>query len=41
VYVTPFLRIFGLPLNTFNVLSASVMVGIMIIPMISSLSETR
>jgi len=39
VYVTPFLRIFGLPLNTFNVLSASVMVGIMIIPMISSLSE--
>jgi len=39
VYVTPFLRFFGLPLNTFNVLSASVMVGIMIIPMISSLSE--
>jgi phosphate transport system permease protein len=39
VYVTPFLRIFGLPLNTFNVLSASVMVGIMIIPMVSSLSE--
>ena len=39
VYVTPFLRVFGLPLNTFNVLSASVMVGIMIIPMISSLSE--
>ncbi|WP_277542776.1 phosphate ABC transporter permease subunit PstC [Haloarcula laminariae] len=39
VYVTPFLRIFGLPLNTFNVLSASLMVGIMIIPMVSSLSE--
>jgi len=39
VYVTPFLRTFGLPLNTFNVLSASVMVGIMIIPMVSSLSE--
>jgi phosphate transport system permease protein len=39
VYVTPFLRVFGLPLNTFNVLSASVMVGIMIIPMVSSLSE--
>jgi phosphate transport system permease protein len=39
VYVTPFLRVFGLPLNTFNVLSASVMVGVMIIPMISSLSE--
>ncbi|MCU4716487.1 phosphate ABC transporter permease subunit PstC [Halapricum hydrolyticum] len=39
VYVTPFLRTFGFPLNTFNVLSASVMVGIMIIPMVSSLSE--
>ena len=39
VYVTPFLRFFGLPLNTFNVLSASVMVGIMIIPMVSSISE--
>jgi len=39
VYVTPFLRVFGLPLNTFNVLSASLMVGIMIIPMVSSLSE--
>jgi len=39
VYVTPFLRVFGLPLNTFNVLSASIMVGIMIIPMVSSLSE--
>jgi len=39
VYVTPFLRLFGLPLQTFNVLSASVMVGIMIIPMVSSLSE--
>jgi len=39
VYVTPFLRLFGLPLNTFNVVSASLMVGIMIIPMVSSLSE--
>jgi len=39
VYVTPFLRTLGLPLNTFNVLSASLMVGIMIIPMVSSLSE--
>jgi phosphate transport system permease protein len=38
-YVTPFLRTFGLPLNTFNVLAASLMVGIMIIPMVSSLSE--
>ncbi|MGM0590400.1 MAG: phosphate ABC transporter permease subunit PstC [Halobacteriota archaeon] len=39
VYLTPFLRIFGLDLGTFNVLSASIMVGIMIIPMVSSLSE--
>ena len=39
VYVTPFLQALGLPLNTFNVLSASVMVGVMIIPMVSSLSE--
>jgi phosphate transport system permease protein len=39
VYVTPFLQSLGLPLNTFNTLSASIMVGIMIIPMVSSLSE--
>ncbi|WP_181684950.1 phosphate ABC transporter permease subunit PstC [Halorhabdus salina] len=39
VYVTPFLAAFGLPVGTFNVLSASIMVGIMIIPMVSSLSE--
>ena len=39
VYVTPFLATFGLPVGTFNVLSASIMVGIMIIPMVSSLSE--
>ncbi len=39
VYVTPFLRRFGLDLGTFNVLSASIMVGILIIPMVSSLSE--
>ncbi|WP_136716137.1 phosphate ABC transporter permease subunit PstC [Halorientalis salina] len=39
VYVTPFLRVLGLPVATFNVLSASLMVGIMIIPMVSSLSE--
>jgi phosphate transport system permease protein len=39
VYLTPFLRQFGLDLGTFNVLSASLMVGIMIIPMVSSLSE--
>jgi len=39
IYLTPFLRRFGLDLGTFNVLSASIMVGIMIIPMVSSLSE--
>ena len=39
VYVTPFLRTIGLPVNTFNILSPSIMVGIMIIPMVSSLSE--
>jgi len=39
VYVTPFLQAIGLPVNTFNALSASIMVGIMIIPMVSSLSE--
>ncbi|WP_135663852.1 phosphate ABC transporter permease subunit PstC [Halorhabdus rudnickae] len=39
VYVTPFLAAFGLPVGTFNVLSASIMVGIMIVPMVSSLSE--
>ena len=39
IYLTPFLRRFGLELGTFNVLSASIMVGIMIIPMVSSLSE--
>jgi phosphate transport system permease protein len=39
VYVTPFLATLGLPVGTFNTLSASIMVGIMIIPMVSSLSE--
>jgi phosphate transport system permease protein len=39
VYLTPFLRRFGLDLGTFNILSASIMVGILIIPMVSSLSE--
>ncbi|WP_101294504.1 phosphate ABC transporter permease subunit PstC [Halegenticoccus soli] len=38
-YLTPALRSVGLPLSTFNALSASLMVGIMIIPMVSSLSE--
>ncbi len=39
VYLTSFLRRFGLDLGTFNILSASIMVGILIIPMVSSLSE--
>jgi phosphate transport system permease protein len=39
VYLTPFLRRLGFDLGTFNILSASVMVGILIIPMVSSLSE--
>jgi len=38
VYVTPLLDRF-LPIGTFNALSASIMVGIMIIPMVSSISE--
>ena len=38
VYITPALDRF-LPLSTFNALSASIMVGIMIIPMVSSISE--
>ncbi|MFC7222197.1 phosphate ABC transporter permease subunit PstC [Halalkalicoccus sp. GCM10025322] len=39
VYITPALGALGLPVSTFNVLSASIMVGVMIIPMVSSLSE--
>ena len=40
VYLTPFLRrVTGLDLGTFNILSASLMVGVLIIPMVSSLSE--
>ncbi|WP_232703402.1 phosphate ABC transporter permease subunit PstC [Halobacterium wangiae] len=39
IYLTPFLRTLGLDLGTFNVLSASIMVGVMVIPMVSSLSE--
>ncbi|QLG60414.1 phosphate ABC transporter permease subunit PstC [Halorarum salinum] len=39
VYLTPFLRTLGFDLGTFNVASAAIMVGIMIIPMVSSLSE--
>jgi phosphate transport system permease protein len=38
VYITPALDTF-LPLSTFNALSASIIVGIMIIPMVSSISE--
>jgi len=39
VYLTPALQAIGIPVGTFNLLSASIMVGIMIIPMVSSLSE--
>ncbi|MDF9744236.1 phosphate ABC transporter permease subunit PstC [Natrinema salsiterrestre] len=39
VYLTPALQWVGIPVSTFNLLSASIMVGIMIIPMVSSLSE--
>ncbi|GAB3675000.1 phosphate ABC transporter permease subunit PstC [Halopiger thermotolerans] len=39
VYLTPALQAIGIPVSTFNLLSASIMVGIMIIPMVSSLSE--
>ncbi|WP_049927785.1 phosphate ABC transporter permease subunit PstC [Halopiger goleimassiliensis] len=39
VYLTPWLQAIGLDLTLFNTLSASIMVGIMIIPMVSSLSE--
>jgi phosphate transport system permease protein len=37
--VTPFLKIFFPDMTLFNALSASIVVGIMILPMISSLSE--
>jgi phosphate transport system permease protein len=37
--VTPFLKIFFPSITLFNALSASIVVGIMILPMISSLSE--
>ena len=40
VYVTPFLdKIPGIELGAFNALSASLVMGIMIIPMVSSISE--
>ena len=39
VYITPVLRKVFPDINTFNVLSASIVVGIMIIPTIASISE--
>ncbi|SER83577.1 phosphate ABC transporter permease subunit PstC [Natrinema salaciae] len=39
VYLTPWLQGLGLEVSLFNLLSASIMVGIMIIPMVSSISE--
>ncbi|WP_442904946.1 phosphate ABC transporter permease subunit PstC [Haladaptatus sp. CMSO5] len=39
IYITPALKTFIPQLGTFNALSASLMVGIMIIPMVSSISE--
>ena len=40
VYITPFLRRLLFPnISTFNYLSASIVVGIMIIPMVASISE--
>jgi len=39
VYVTPVIEFFFPGVSTFNVLSASLMVGIMTIPMVSSISE--
>jgi len=39
VYVTPALRVFFPEISTFNVISGSIVVGIMIVPMVSSISE--
>lgn len=39
VYITPVLKAFLPALGTFNMLSASIVVGIMIIPMVASISE--
>jgi phosphate transport system permease protein len=39
VYITPVLDVFVGELSSFNALSASIVVGIMIIPMVSSISE--
>lgn len=38
-FVTPLLKNWGLPLDTFNALSGAIVVGIMIIPLVTSLSE--
>ena len=39
VYITPFLEVFFPSISFFNALSASIVVGIMIIPMVASISE--
>ncbi|PSQ19475.1 phosphate ABC transporter permease subunit PstC [Halobacteriales archaeon QS_8_69_26] len=39
VYITPALRIVFPEISTFNILSGSIVVGIMIVPMVSSISE--
>jgi phosphate transport system permease protein len=39
VYITPAIRVVVPSIGTFNVLSASIVVGIMIIPMVASISE--
>ncbi len=39
VYITPFIDDYLFQVSTFNALSASIMVGVMIIPMVSSISE--
>ena len=38
-YITPFIDDYLFQVSTFNALSASIMVGVMIIPMVSSISE--
>lgn len=38
-FITPILKSWGLPIDTFNALSGSIVVGIMIIPLVTSLSE--
>ena len=38
-FITPFLRVFGDDIGIFNALSAAIVMGVMIVPMVSSLSE--